>query len=102
MGNEGEGWSHSCRQGAKEYCSEEGHGGIQEAVVRGKIALYPTQSPYHESLWAQLATAMTAHQLGAAQGPIVTLSGLLLLNPRQGHPGGQGQECEEKERAGLG
>lgn len=50
----------------------------------------PTRSSY-ESPWAHLPTTMTTHQLGAAQGPIMALSGLLLLNRRQGHTVGQGQ-----------
>lgn len=50
----------------------------------------PTQS-FYESPWAHLPTTMTSHQLGAAQGPIIALSGLLLLNRRQSHTVGQGQ-----------
>lgn len=52
----------------------------------------PARSPYRESPWAQLAAVATAHQLGAAQGPGVAVSGpRLLLNGGQGHTWGQEQ-----------
>lgn len=71
------------------------HGGTQGQPRGAKmLSARPhllTQSPYHESLWAQSAPAKTAHELGVAQGPGVAPSGLLLLNQGQGHTGGQGQ-----------